>query len=128
MADVAVDILLLGLFSAAMVWIGTLLGLLVRTPGAVMGVAFTAVFPLTFVSNAFVPIDSMPPVLRHVAAWNPVSVLVAAVRDLFGNPSAPTDVHSWPLEPRWSPGFGYCAIMLALAVPLALRARARTTD
>jgi ABC-2 type transport system permease protein len=128
-ADVAVAILLLGLFSAAMVWIGTLLGLLVRTPDAVMGVAFTAVFPLTFVSNAFVPIDSMPPVLQHVAAWNPVSVLVAAVRDLFGNPSAPTDVHSWPLEHAVVAGFGYCAIMLALAVPLALgRYRARTTD
>jgi ABC-2 type transport system permease protein len=128
-ADVATAILLLGLFSAAMVWIGTLLGLLVRTPDAVMGVAFTVVFPLTFVSNAFVPIDSMPPLLEHVAAWNPVSVLVAAVRDLFGNPSAPSDVHSWPLEHAVAAGFAYCAVMLVLAVPLALRRyRARTAD
>jgi ABC-2 type transport system permease protein len=128
-AEVAVGILLLGLFSSAVVWIGTYLGLLVRTPDAVMGVAFTVVFPLTFVSNAFVPIDSMPPVLQHVAAWNPVSVLVAAIRDLFGNPSAPTDVHSWPLEHAVVAGFAYCAVMLILAVPLALRRyRARTTD
>ncbi len=46
---------LLVLFAATMVVAGTLLGLLVRTPDAVMGVAFTVIFPLTFISNAFVP-------------------------------------------------------------------------
>src|SRR4029077_3176302 len=47
---------LLFLFSSAMIWIGTWIGLKVRTPDAVMGVAFTVVFPLTFLSTAFVPI------------------------------------------------------------------------
>jgi ABC-type multidrug transport system permease subunit len=93
-----------------------------------MGVAFTAVFPLTFVSNAFVPIDSMPPVLQHVAAWNPVSVLVAAVRDLFGNPSAPTDVHSRPLEHAVVAGFAYCALMpTEAAYAMSPRVQVRTT-
>ena len=55
-----------------------------RAPDAVMGVGFVVVFPLTFLSNAFVPINSLPTVLQWVAAWNPVSVVVAAVRELFG--------------------------------------------
>ena len=120
---------LLVLFAATMVVAGTLLGLLVRTPDAVMGVAFTVIFPLTFISNAFVPIESMPTVLQHIAAWNPVSVLTAAVRELFGNPSAPVAVHSWPLEHPVIAGVGYCVAALAIAVPLCLRRyKARTTD
>ena len=71
-----------------MIWIGTYIGLAVRTPDAVMGVGFIVVFPLTFLSNAFVPISSLPTVLQWVAAWNPVSVVVAAIREMFGNPTA----------------------------------------
>lgn len=120
---------LLLLFAAAMVMCGTLLGLLARTPDAVMGVAFTSVFPLTFVSNAFVPIESMPTFLQHVSAWNPVSVVVAAVRELFGNPTAPADVSSWPLEHPVAAGVLWCVAILAVTVPLCLRRyRARTTD
>jgi ABC transporter DrrB family efflux protein len=120
---------LLLLFALAMVVVGTLIGLAVRTPDAVMGVAFTAVFPLTFVSNAFVPIESMPNFLQHVAAWNPISVVVAAVRELFGNPTAPVTVSSWPIEHPVLAAFGYCAVILAIAIPLALRRyQARTAD
>jgi ABC transporter DrrB family efflux protein len=120
---------LLVLFAAAMVWVGTLLGLLVRTPDAVMGVGFTAVFPLTFVSNAFVPIETMPSFLQHVAAWNPVSVVVAGVRELFGNPTAPVSVESWPIENPVIAGVLYCVAILAVAIPLSLRRyRARTSD
>jgi ABC-2 type transport system permease protein len=120
---------LLLLFAVVMIWLGTLMGLLVRTPDAVMGVGFTVVFPLTFVSNAFVPIESMPTVLQHFAAWNPVSVIVAAVRELFGNPSAPLTVTSWPMEHPVVASVGYCVIGLAIVIPLCLRRyRARTTD
>lgn len=120
---------LLGLFTTTMIWIGTLIGLVVRTPDSVMGVGFTVVFPLTFLSNAFVPIDSLPTVLQHVAAWNPVSVVVAAVRELFGNPSAPLSDPSWPLQHAVPASFGACAILLLLVVPASLRRyRQRTTD
>ena len=47
-----------------MIWIGTWIGLTVRSPDAVMGVGFMVVFPLTFLSNAFVPIDTLPAVLQ----------------------------------------------------------------
>src|SRR5688500_3721863 len=82
---------LLFLFAAAIIWTGTLIGLFVRSPDAVAGVVFTVIFPLTFLSNAFVPIGTLPTVLEYIAAWNPVSVLIAAIRELWGNPVAPVD-------------------------------------
>jgi ABC transporter DrrB family efflux protein len=116
-------------FAMAMTWVGTLIGLSVRSPDAVMGVGFTVVFPLTFLSNAFVPLGTLPTVLQHIAAWNPVSVLVAAVRELFGNPPGTVAQHSWPIDHPVAAGFAYCAVILAVAVPLALRRyRARTAD
>ena len=84
--DLAIAAVLLLVFAAAMIWVGTWVGLLVRTPDAVMGVAFTMIFPLTFISNAFVPIESLPNVLQWVASVNPVSVIVAAVRDAVRQP------------------------------------------
>jgi len=121
--------LLLMMFSAAMVWIGTWVGLLVRAPDAAMGIGFIVVFPLTFLSSAFVPIASLPNVLQWVASWNPVSVLVAATRELFGNPIAPITKHTWPLDHPVAASFLYCAVMLAFAIPAALRRfKARTTD
>jgi ABC transporter DrrB family efflux protein len=116
-------------FASAMVWIGIFLGLIVRTPDAVMGVGFVIVFPLTFLSNAFVPLDSLPAALQTFAEWNPVSVLVAAIRELFGNPTPPVSDPSWPLQHPVAIAFVECAVLLAVAVPLALRAyRVRTRD
>ena len=56
------------------------------------------VFPLTFLSNAFVPADGLPDGLQQIAEWNPISAVVAGVRTLFGNPTAlPADA-PWPLQ------------------------------
>ncbi len=122
-------LLLLLTFASAMIWVGTWIGLKVRTPDAVMGVGFTVVFPLTFLSNAFVPISSLPNVLQWIAAWNPISVMVAAVRELFGNPLSPLVKHTWPLEHPVVAAFGYCIVILAITVPASLRRyRVRTSD
>jgi len=121
--------LLLLLFASTMIWIGTWIGLTVRTPDAVMGVAFVLVFPLTFLSTAFVPINSLPNALQWVAAWNPISVMVSAVRDLFGNPTSPVARHSWPLEHPVVGAVLFTVALLAVAVPGALRRyQARTID
>ena len=94
-----------------------------------MGAGIIIVFPLTFVSNAFVPLESLPTVLRDVALWNPVSVVVADVRELFGNPTAPVAQHSWPLDHAVPAAFGYCVVLLLVGVPLAVwRYRMRTTE
>ena len=120
---------LLLLFASAMIWIGTWIGLTVRTPDAVMGVAFVVVFPLTFLSSAFVPIESLPNVLQWVAAWNPISVVVAAVRESFGNPTAPVTKHSWPLDHPVLAAVLFTLALAAIAVPGAVRRyRARTAD
>jgi ABC transporter DrrB family efflux protein len=122
-------IVLLLVFASAMVWVGTWIGLMVRSPDAVMGVAFMVVFPLTFLSSAFVPINSLPNVLQWIATINPMSVIVAAVRTLFGNPLAPVTKHVWPIDHPVPAAILYCAVILAIAVPAALRRyRARTSD
>ena len=122
-------VLLLLVFASAMIWVGTWMGMLVRSPDAVMGVAFVGVFPLTFLSSAFVPIGTMPSVLQVFASLNPVSALVAAVRELFGNPTAPVSKHYWTLDHPVAAAWMACAVLLSLAVPAALRRyRARTSD
>src|ERR671937_2789805 len=91
-------LVLLVAFASAMIWVGTLLGVIARSPDAVQGFVFMVVFPLTFLSNAFVPASSLPDGLQQVAEWNPISAVVAATRTLFGNPTAlPADA-AWPLQ------------------------------
>jgi ABC transporter DrrB family efflux protein len=126
--DAVAGYALLLLFATAMLWVGTLLGLLVRTPDAVMGITFVVIFPLTFLSNAFVPADGLPGPLRAFAEYNPISAVVAACRTLFGNPVALPDGAPWPLEHPVAAAFAWCAVLIALAAPAALwRYRARTT-
>jgi ABC-2 type transport system permease protein len=127
--QIGTALVLLLVFASAMIWIGTWIGLMVRSPDAVMGIAFVVVFPLTFLSNAFVPIQTLPTVLQWVASWNPISVMVNAIRHLFGNPVAPLTHPSLPLEHPVAWAFIYCAILLGIFVPAALhRYRSRTTD
>jgi ABC-2 type transport system permease protein len=126
---VAAAFALLLVFASSMIWVGTCLGMLVRSPDAVQGVAFVVVFPLTFLSNAFVPIESMPNALQYVAAWNPVSVLVAAVRELFGNRATPITKDVWPLHHPVVASWLACLVILTVAVPGTLhRYRTRTSD
>ncbi|HEY4333511.1 MAG TPA: ABC transporter permease [Ilumatobacteraceae bacterium] len=119
--------LLLVVFAAAVIWLGTLVGLTVRAPDAVMGIAFVGVFPLSFLSNAFVPLSTLPTALQYVAAYNPISVLVAAVRELFGNPTAPITKHVWPLEHPVFSAWAWCLLLLLIAAPLALRRYKKVT-
>ena len=79
---------LLLLFGYAFSWVFALLGLLVSSPEAANSVGFIAVFPLTFISSAFVPVATMPPVLRAFARVNPFTIVVDAMRALWiGFPS-----------------------------------------
>ena len=75
------------LITFAMSWIGIWIGLQVPTVEVANQVGFMTIFPLTFLSNVFVPPETLPSFLQPVAEWNPVSVLTAALRDLWGNPN-----------------------------------------
>lgn len=93
--------LLLLLLGYAFSWIGALIGLSVRTPEAATSGGLIWLFPLTFISNAFVPVNNMPTFLQHIAEWNPFSATVAGARELFGNtmPGVPKSVTgAWPME------------------------------
>jgi ABC-2 type transport system permease protein len=70
------------LFGFALSWVGVAMGAWVRTPEALQGIIFALVFPLTFVSSAFVPTKSMPDWLRVFADNQPMTHVVNAVRDL----------------------------------------------
>jgi ABC-2 type transport system permease protein len=129
LAHVALAGVLLLLFSTTMIWVGTGLGLVVRSTDSVMGIAFMVIFPLAFLSSAFVPISTMPEVLQWFASWNPVSVMVTAVRELFGNNVGPIPKQTWPLEHPVAASFALCLGVLAVVVPAVLRRyRTRTTD
>ncbi|MEU2854041.1 ABC transporter permease [Streptomyces syringium] len=95
---------LLLLLGYAFSWIGALIGLTVRTPEAATSGGLIWLFPLTFISNAFVPSDNMPTALRYIAEWNPFSATVQAARQLFGNLPAGYPVPAaWPMQhPVWA--------------------------
>lgn len=88
---------LLLLLGYAFSWIGALIGLSVRTPEAATSGGLVWLFPLTFVSNAFVPTSGMPAFLRDIADWNPFSTTVQACRGLFGNPQGIVP-DAWPMQ------------------------------
>ncbi|MFF1299199.1 MULTISPECIES: ABC transporter permease [unclassified Streptomyces] len=93
---------LLLLLGYAFTWVGALIGLSVRTPEAATSGGLIWLFPVTFVSNAFVDSSQMTPWLRHVADWNPFSATVQASRVLFGNPGVSTS-DAWPMQhPVWA--------------------------
>jgi len=118
---------LLLLLAATMIWIGTFLGVLVRSPDAVQGVVFIVVFPLTFIASAFVPLSGLPSVLRTFGEFNPVSTFAAGVRSLFGNPTAVPHAAPWPLQHAALASVLWCLLLLAVFVPATLAAfRART--
>lgn len=107
-AALAVGLLLLLRF--AFIWVGIFLGLVLKTPEAAV-VVQVLVWPIGFVSNAYVAPSTMPGWLGAVSEANPMSATVAATRELFGNPSWGAD--SWLTDN---------AIVLAVAWPLALLA------
>ena len=109
-------------FGYTMTWLGALLGLALRTPEAVNAVAFLLIMPLTFLSNAFIPLDRLPSWLRAACNWNPISVVASAVRSLFGNSVPAATGLAWPERHPVALAPAAIAILLAVIVPLALRA------
>lgn len=99
-------------FALCFCWISVFIGMVARTSGSVQGIMFLIVLPLSFGSNTFVNVTTMPGWLQAFVKNNPISHLVSAVRGLMlGGPVA-TDL-------AWT--FGWMAALLAIFVPLALR-------
>ncbi len=107
-------------FGFAMTWVGTFIGLLVRSPETANTLGFVVLFPVTFIANTFVPTVGMPTILKTMAEWNPLSATVAACRQLFGNPGAAYTGDAWPLQNPVAASVGYSVILLIIFVPLAV--------
>ena len=118
---------LLLLFSYAFSWVLALLGMVVRTPEVINNASFMILFPLTFISNAFVQSQNLPGPLKAFADWNPVSALVQAARDLFGNVGAAPVADAFPMQHPVSTVVVGSLLMLAVFVPLAVARYTRTS-
>lgn len=102
----------------AVTWVGVLLGILARSADAVQGIVFCVVFPLTFLAGTFVPISGMADVPRAIGEYNPVSTLVATMRDLTGGVH---ETGAWPLAHPELALVVWCVAALVICVPLAVR-------
>jgi ABC-2 type transport system permease protein len=105
-------VVLLLFFGYAFSWIFALVGLYSSSPETANSIGFTAIFPLTFASSAFVPVDSMPDGLKQFAEANPITTVVDAVRHLWLSTPANSDV--------WM-SFVWCVILIVIFAPLAVR-------
>ncbi|QGQ97528.1 ABC transporter permease [Paenibacillus psychroresistens] len=85
LSNVAIAALLVIFCSWSISWIFAFFGVIARTASSVQGISMLVLFPLTFLSNAFVPVDTMPGWLQWFVNINPVSHLVSAVRELANN-------------------------------------------
>ena len=82
-ADIVIGVLLLLLFGYAFSWVFAFLGMLVSTPESANALGFMVVFPLTFISSAFVQPETMPDGLQWFAEVNPFTVVVDEMRELW---------------------------------------------
>ena len=118
---------LLLLFAYTVAWIGAWIGLYMPNPETANTAGLVWLFPLTFLSNAFVPINSLPGALQVVAAWNPISALVLACRELFGNPTG-IQPDYWPLNNPQLYTLISCTVLIAIFSTLSVRRYRRTTS
>jgi ABC-2 type transport system permease protein len=79
-------------FSFGLSWIFTTMGLLMRSPNAVMNAGFMSIFPITFLSNVFVKPETLPGVLEAIVNANPISILADASRGLMEGSAAGSDI------------------------------------
>jgi ABC transporter DrrB family efflux protein len=119
-ADFLLGVALLLGWAFAMSWLGMLFGQMVPSVEVAQQVAFTLLFPIVFVSNVFVPIQTLPDWLQPVAEWNPVSTLTAATRELFGNPN-PFATNNLPSQEPILITIGWLIVIVGVFAPLAVR-------
>ncbi|WP_022904639.1 ABC transporter permease [Curtobacterium sp. B8] len=100
----------------AISWIFAYFGVIARTASSVSGIANLVLFPLTFLSNAFVPVDTLPSWLRWFTEVNPVSHLITAVRELVNHGAVTGDL--------WISLLG-AAVIVAVFAPLTVRSYMR---
>ncbi|MEV0336230.1 ABC transporter permease [Nocardia sp. NPDC050717] len=122
LADAALAFAIILLFAFAMSWVGALTGLISPTVEVAQSAGLIWMFPLSFISSAFISAETLPGPLRTIAEWNPITAVSAAGRKLFDNDAPPS----------FAPATGWAAdncilyavicsvVILAIAMPAAL--------
>jgi oleandomycin transport system permease protein len=100
-------------FALSLSWASVFVGMIVRTSGAVQGIMFLIILPLSFASNVFVGTSQLPGWMQGFVKVNPITHLVGATRALFNG--TPVGNHVW-----WT--LAWCVGLVAVFMPLALRA------
>lgn len=119
-SDTILAFAILLFFGFAFSWISASIGLFVRDTETAQVAGFIWVFPLTFASSVFVPVDTMPGWLQAFAKVNPITVTVNATRDLLlGSPASQSALTSWE-------SIGWIALILVIFAPLAVYLYRRT--
>ena len=80
--------------------------------------SFIVIFPITFIANTFVPLESLPGPLEVFAQWNPVSAITLAARELFGNDALTSPATVWPLQHPVIYTLIWSAVVLVVFIPL----------
>jgi ABC transporter DrrB family efflux protein len=112
--------LLFELFGFAIGWLGVLVGLLAGGAQAADVIISIPTFLLGFISSVFVDPALMPPWLRAIAYWNPMSAVVTAGRQLFGNTIGPPPSGVWSLDHPIATTIGLAAIIILVVTPICV--------
>ncbi|GLY65144.1 ABC transporter permease [Amycolatopsis taiwanensis] len=118
-ADAVLAYLVILLFAWSMSWIGALIGLTARSVEVAQSAGLMWMFPLSFISSAFVPLDKLPGFLRVIAEWNPFTAVTNATRNLFGNQFGPPPT-GWPAEHAALYAILACLAIIGIFAPLAV--------
>ncbi|MFX0577211.1 ABC transporter permease [Nocardia nepalensis] len=121
-ADAVLAFAVILLFAFAMSWLGALTGLLSPTVEVAQSAGLIWLFPLCFISSAFISAESLPGPLRTVAEWNPITAVSAAGRKLFDNGAPPSfgTPAGWPADHCIEYSVACSLAILVVVVPLAL--------
>jgi len=118
LGSVIIAALLVIVCAWAISWIFAFFGVIARTASSVQGISMIILFPLTFLSNAFVPADTMPDWLQWFVKINPISHLVTAVRDLANSGTVGWDLFASLIG---------AAVIVVIFAPITVRAYMRRT-
>lgn len=120
--SVVLTFLLLLLYAFAMAWVGAVVALTARSVEVAQSLGLLWLFPVSFISGAFVSAETLPGPLRSVAEWNPVTAVATTAREGFGNtsPAHFQTAGGWPADNALLYALLCCVAIIAVFAPIAV--------
>ncbi|WP_129360697.1 ABC transporter permease [Rothia uropygioeca] len=118
---IALTLFLLVLYTFAISWVGAVIAMTARSVEVAQSLGLLWLFPVCFISGAFVSADMLPASLQGFAQWNPVTAVATAARHGFGNvpPENFQVATGWPAQNSMLYAFVCCAVIIAVFAPIA---------